>query len=304
VNQQKPKYHEKLVSHWTIVLGLAVLAVVVCILLWRSPSLRPYVAAFGAGCAALLSPLLALIPPKGRGDWLTIGGIACMIGLGTWYSVDAIEREKDTLELKIHQLDEQHQRQTEAFAAAISSLPNDNRSTFILNTARRMRELYRQRNFAPVLDLAGVLATVDQENGHALYYEGEAYRAFKDRAEMRGVLQRYLQASDYHSEARDGAADECYKRPAGYCGERTAWIDHLMANDYYQESRSPSNLGTAFYYEKHVLAIRPQGFYRLQSVDSSCGLMQAILTALRKSRQDVTPIELELQHYRAKYGPC
>jgi hypothetical protein len=300
----KIRYHERLIRYWPIVLGLAVLFVVACISLWRFPFLRPYVAGFGAAFAALLSPLLALIPPKGRSDWILIGVIAGLIGLGTWYSMDAIERDRDALQSRIGQLNERRERQQQAYATTLKALPDSDRAIFILGAARQMRQLYAQSKFEPVLDLAALLADVDQENGHALYYEGEAYRSLGSRTFMRGALQRYLAAADRHVEAEKGPAAECYEHPSGYCGERTAWINHLMANDYYNESPTSNNLGTAFKYEQQVLAIRPQGFYGLKTIKSSCDLLQRIADGIRGSGQNLQSVLEVLQRYRAKNGPC
>jgi hypothetical protein len=33
--------------------------------------------------------------------------------------------------------------------------------------------------------------------------------------------------------SRDSSAEICYQRPKGYCLQRTAWIYHLFANDFY-----------------------------------------------------------------------
>jgi hypothetical protein len=40
---------------------------------------------------------------------------------------------------------------------------------------------------------------------------------------------------------RDGDAAACYRREKGYCAERTAWINHLMAIDYYQQAQDATD---------------------------------------------------------------
>jgi hypothetical protein len=294
---------------WVVVLGIVLLTAVIAISLWHFHGLRPYLAGFGAGVAAFLAPLPGLLTPKMRGKWLLAIGIACLIGLGAWYSADDIERKKDRLELRSDQLDQRLQLQRELFASTIKNLPSDEQAKFVLSAATLLRKLYKQSSFESVLDVAQVLGTVDQENGHALYFLGEGYRSLDERTSMRGALQQYLQAADHHAEAEDGDAAACYQRTSGYCRERTAWINHLMANDYYQEARTSrgeeaSNLGTAFNYEKHVLETRPHGFYHLASIESSCGLLQQIASELRHLGQSTGDIEAVLGRYRVHYGPC
>ena len=48
------------------------------------------------------------------------------------------------------------------------------------------------------------------------------------------AYRRYLQVeSSIPVNQRDGDAESCYARGRGYCTERTAWINHQMANDLY-----------------------------------------------------------------------
>ena len=55
---------------------------------------------------------------------------------------------------------------------------------------------------------------------------------------MREYFFRYLSVE--HSltlSERDGDGLVCYQREKGYCAERTAWINHLMAIDYRQQAQ-------------------------------------------------------------------
>src|SRR5436853_472893 len=75
-------------------------------------------------------------------------------------------------------------------------------------------------------------------NGHALYFEGEAYRGLKDYGEMLSAFRSYLFNADKDpAEAFEGDANACYDRPSGYCGERTAWIEHLLANYFFARAQ-------------------------------------------------------------------
>lgn len=117
----------------------------------------------------------------------------------------------------------------------------------IKTSARTMRQRFNLRDFDCVSGLATVLLEVDQDNGHGLYFLGEALRAKAKqdstqanifRGQMRSFFFRYLDnESNLALGDRDGNAAVCYERENGYCKERTAWINHLMANDYYQQAQ-------------------------------------------------------------------
>jgi hypothetical protein len=87
----------------------------------------------------------------------------------------------------------------------------------------------------------------DQDNGHGLYFSGEAWRAKAkqdptradfSRERVREHFFRYLASEPGLALIeRDGDGAACYLREKGYCAERTAWINHLMAIDYYQQAQ-------------------------------------------------------------------
>jgi len=117
----------------------------------------------------------------------------------------------------------------------------------IKSAARTMRERFRNQNLDCVSGLAAVLLQDDQDNGHGLYYSGEVWRvkakldparADFSRDRMREHFFRYIASEQKLAPGeRDGDGAACYQRQKGYCAERTAWIDHLMALDYYQQGQ-------------------------------------------------------------------
>jgi hypothetical protein len=316
-NESKRARMAAYLAHWGVITSLTVMIVAVCVLLWRFPPLRPFLAGFGAGAAAFLAPLPGLLTPAVRGKWLIAVGVASVIGLGTWYSSNTIEEERDSLARKVDQVGQRLRLQRGAFrggplALAIKKLPVSEQSMFLLDAANSLKMLYHDGRFDSVLNLAEIVGDLNTGNGHALYFEGEAYRSLGDRTNMRGQLQKYLQESDHRTDSLDGDAARCYQRPGGYCRERTAWIDHLLANDYYREAltsgsqidREASSLGTAFNYEKHTLAIRPLGFYRLESIESSCELLHDLARELRRLGSNPSDVNLALDRYHRQFGPC
>jgi len=118
------------------------------------------------------------------------------------------------------------------------------RAAVIRTTAATMKEKLSQEQFECVSNLANVLLEQDRNNGHGLYFQGEAWRfkAGNDlkqslfcRDRKREFFLRYIANERLLSQnERDGDGNTCYDREKGYCKERTAWINHLMAVEYRQ----------------------------------------------------------------------
>jgi hypothetical protein len=122
------------------------------------------------------------------------------------------------------------------------------KSAVIKARARTLREELERQHYDCVSDLASLLLEHAQDNGHGLYFSGEAWRgkaktiaqdAEVARGRMRDKFFRYLDNEPSQPmEDRGGKAEACYQREHGYCAERTAWINHLMAIDYYQQAQA------------------------------------------------------------------
>jgi hypothetical protein len=118
------------------------------------------------------------------------------------------------------------------------------RAVVIKTTAAIMKEKLAQEQFECVSNLANVLLEQDSKNGHGLYFQGEAWRfkagndpkesaLYRDR--VREFFLRYIANERLLPQnERDGDGNSCYDREKGYCKERTAWINHLMAVEYRQ----------------------------------------------------------------------
>jgi len=50
--------------------------------------------------------------------------------------------------------------------------------------------------------------------------------------------------------AREGdtTVEPCYRSAAGYCRQRSGWISHLLANDFYQKGLAEGGTAQARYY--------------------------------------------------------
>jgi hypothetical protein len=129
--------------------------------------------------------------------------------------------------------------------------------------ARNSLEKNDSADFGRAEALIEALKSIDQHNGHAWYFAGEIKRirnraSFTSKSCFRGSppgqiegLEIYQQ--DFHrylevaqslpaiETGSDTSSEICYRRPKGYCLQRTAWIYHLFANDFYLRAVAQSD---------------------------------------------------------------
>jgi hypothetical protein len=139
-------------------------------------------------------------------------------------------------------------------------IANRLRAEFV--AARDMPGRTGPADFTAAAAMVDALKRLDPASGHAWYFAGEIRRVgtpglFTGKSCFTGAsagtpatLDIYQQ--DFHRYldtalglpateiGSDPAADTCYSRPKGYCVQRTAWINHLLANDFYEQARSLS----------------------------------------------------------------
>jgi hypothetical protein len=133
------------------------------------------------------------------------------------------------------------------------SLASELRTAF--TQARDNLERSGSADFSRVEALIETLKSIDQHNGHAWYFAGEIKRiqdraSFTTKSCFRGSppgqierleayqqdFRRYLEVArtlPALETSGDTSSEICYGRPKGYCAQRTYWIYHLLANDFY-----------------------------------------------------------------------
>lgn len=280
-----------------VAVGITAAIVAAGVSLWHVIALHSYIIGVGAGMAAFLAPLPGLVRPQAKGKWHMAVALSAVIGLGVWFGADSMAEARESAERRL----DTQRRSTEI---ALMNLPAPARDAVILSIIMDVKKQYHEREFLSVLDLVHIIKSTDEANGHALYYAGEAYRSLQNRIDMRGALQHYLAEASRRADSVDGDAARCYERPHGYCGERTEWVNHLMANDYAAEAdaspeaRRADLLLTAYRYEHHVLETRPLGFYGLQTVKSSCETLKHTRDGMRALNQNTLEIEGDLRSLR------
>lgn len=142
---------------------------------------------------------------------------------------------------------------------------NDLRREFDRATALRIPPL-NETDFRRVLELITTLTQIDGRNGHALYYSGQMKRWMGRKPEAQQDFYKYLENEGQKPDAvREGdiSAEACYRSAAGYCRQRSGWICHLLANDFYQTGLAEGDTDQArFHFDLAVkYALKAQVFF-------------------------------------------
>lgn len=161
--------------------------------------------------------------------------------------------------------------------AATSYSPNNG----IIKTAEELRRKFRSLtenrkpplpldDFDIVSDIINALKQIDVNNGHALYYSGEVKRWTDRKEESHQDFYQYLEfEKTLPRKYREGEriVQICYERADGYCRQRTGWIHHKLANDFYNKGLSDIEVDNKLYHFRlsleHVmstLVFYPDGF--------------------------------------------
>lgn len=314
----EPQHHEngKPPSPWKVWVGVLIALLIIfvaCASFWRIVWLRPYLAAAGGGMAAFLGPIPGLLSAETRDRWLLAAVIAAFIALGTWFTTNDLDAKRQDMEAQRNTLQKILDGDDSSLETVVSSLsPTDQDKIFLL-MADRFFHLYRGGEYPALNNLTHCMLGVRPMNGHALYFAGEAFRALRRRGDMLSVFKNYLYEADQdRQEAYDGSRDDCYRRPNGYCAERTAYVNDLMANDAYvqaerlQGARKFGELNEALSSVRYTLAIRSCGFNSDQTIQSSSTLLEDIAKELKELGQDpseATALLAQIRKARAANCP-
>jgi hypothetical protein len=194
--------------------------------------------------------------------WVLLGVVvgSLLVIAGTRHTIQLIQEKRD--------LKDKLAAQVGFIQQYIDFLPAEQKPKAMLAFARVLRQEYGQRQYDRIYQATELLGRVYHDNGHLAYYQGEIWRVRKNSQEMRKSFLRYLELeSNQPDQNRSGDGEVCYNlHPEGFCGERTAWVCHLMAGEYYDEALHANGVEKKTYLEqaaKYVECERkwfPSGF--------------------------------------------
>jgi len=200
------------------------------VVLWEFPQVRPLVISIGLALASLFCAIPALTSTEFKGRWFAVVFGSLLVGIGTWYTSFELVHQKEALEGKLS-------GHVTLLQRYVNFLPPEQRPDVMITFAKIIREEYRQRDYDLVLQINELLSNIFPDNGHLKYYEGEVWRQRKDYGRMQDSFYRYLSLAAHRpAEEALGDAEDCYTRSTGFCGERTGWVCHLMAANFYAQA--------------------------------------------------------------------
>jgi hypothetical protein len=194
--------------------------------------------------------------------WVLLGVVvgSFLVIAGTWHTIQLIQEKRD--------LEDKLAAQVGFIQQYIDFLPAEQKPKAMLAFARVLRQEYGQRHYDRIYQATELLGRIYHDNGHLAYYQGEIWRVRKNSQEMRKSFLRYLEMeSNQPEQDRSGDGEVCYNlRPEGFCGERTAWVCHLLAGEYYDQAVHANGVEKKTYLEQAAKKVEcerkrfPSGF--------------------------------------------
>ncbi len=260
--------------------------VIFAILFWRFQGLHSYLVPAGAALATFFGALPGLVSATMRAKWSAVGLAGALVGVGTWYTTFVSDQEQRDLSTR-------YTLQQETLHAYLTAVTQEDGDALLRLSGRKLQEQYREGHYSYVSDLAALLLGFDPDNGHGLYYAGEIWRMRRNSSEMRTNFKRYLAfGPGLPASERSGDSRKCYDRAKGYCKERTAYINHLLANNFYAEAlrtRDKSNraadLEEALKYANEALRLWKGGFPRDKTTLATSVIRERATEALKAGGQ-------------------
>jgi hypothetical protein len=229
---------------------------------WEHEEWKAFVSAMAGGLAALSASLTRLLKDdEVAAKWvLTIGAVAFSAAF-SWYTTTNLTNEV-AKQTQIAQLAEVRlQLMKDDLISYVRPLPQDETNRILTEAGARLRARfndtigrkppYREPDFGTSKDLLEIIAKLDAKSGHVSYISGEIERLLGGPSKGRQRFYEYLENEQGRTRAGRVGAGEC-RNPEGFCRERTAWIFHLLANDFYQHGRQLRRAGRAEHEYKAV----------------------------------------------------
>lgn len=215
---------------------------------WQHEEWQAFVSATAGGLAALLAALTRLLKDEDTpAKWvLTIGAIAFSAAF-SWYTTTTLtnklaeqadiarQREARVQLLKDDIVEYVRPLSKEELARVLTEGGAKLRARF--NVAVGRKPPFRDRDFEASEDIIYVLQKLDRTNGHAIYISGEIERMLGGLSKGRQRFYEYLELEGDRTRSGEIGVTAC-RNAEGFCRERTAWIFHLLANDFYAYGKS------------------------------------------------------------------
>lgn len=231
---------------------------------WEHEEWQPFVSAAAGGLAALLAALTQLLKDdEAAAKWvLTIGAVSFSAAFSWYTTTNLTKKVAAQTELALER-ESRLELLRDDIIDYVRALPKDHGDGVIAAAGTKLRDRYNNalsrkppllpREFDSSEDIIYMLNRLDQTNGHAIYISGEIERVLGGVSKGRQRFYEYLGVEKGSTRAGDVGVAGC-RNARGYCRERTAWIYHLLANDFYENGKRLKAEGHPDYEYKAALS--------------------------------------------------
>jgi len=211
---------------------------------WQNEDWRAYVSATAGGLGVMLGASAGLVNEgEKQARWILAIAGGVFTAWFAWYTTADLTHEIQAKAEIADQFAGRLQLAKSDLIDYLRPLPQDEirgvlteagdklRSRF--NGAIKRSPPFRSSSFDSSRDVIDtIIALSNNNNGHVQYFLGEIERKLGDPDRGHQRFYAYLEAEG--NRTRNGVIGAAACRNAdGFCRERTAWIFHLMANDFY-----------------------------------------------------------------------
>ena len=237
-----------------ISLLLLVLVGLLFVWMWQTKDWQAYVGAAAGGFGAMLGASAGLFREGERARWILAIAGGVFTAWVTWYTVSDLGHElkekTETADLLAKRLDTT--KKDSAFYLKL--IPQGDLAPVLTEAGWRIRTRFnaaiakrpfQQNDFETTKDGLELMESLDSDNAQTYYFRGLIARAFGDPAKGRQNFYAYLNKEGRTLPSTRGGTlgpDPC-KSPEGICRERTAWVFHLLASDFFTEGSNKEKAG-------------------------------------------------------------
>lgn len=155
------------------------------------------------------------------------------------------------------------------------------------------KALVARSEFASTEKLLRRISRLDPGNGHAIYYTGLIMRWTGDRPGSHTVLYSYIARMNQSGGVQkedDGSPKYCFEYWRGYCKERAAWLNHLLALDFSKDAAEATHPQLALEWRRRAIE-RAEAAIRLNGGFSDPGQGTPTRILLEEQRGEVAKAE-------------
>ena len=195
-------------------------------LLWRVGGLGQSVVTAGTIVGSVAIAVSSLGSDRVRDRWI-IAAIGTLL-VGLCASIDTSDQ------LRVATLKNEMEKEVQGYASQPA-----NKIGFVAYLDQRLHDCLNRPSvdLDHCDDMESLLEHVDESNGSVPYFRGEILRYRGRLRDCDDQFCNYLEAKEHIRPTNvpdNGLAAVCEENGTGYCRQRTAWVCHTMANDFYR----------------------------------------------------------------------